>query len=153
MRFAAFRRDRSTGDLQLHIIATNLGLAGTSSSRTAGASARSLSADDILRVGQRGLAHPAKRLAGSRALVVLLVGGEVEGDEKDEVRAENAHAREGGKLLTSALAGIGHPGEVGRGKVGVGGEVDEACAGKELAGVTDKITANGERGLPRSMTN
>lgn len=36
------------------------------------------------RVGERSLAHASQRLASS-SLAVLLVGGEVEGDEEDEV--------------------------------------------------------------------
>ena len=77
------------------------------------------------KIGQRSLAHAAQRLA-SGLLAVLLVGSEVERDEEDQVRAENGDTREGRKLLTSALASIGHPGEVGGSEVGVGGEVDKA---------------------------
>lgn len=36
------------------------------------------------RVGKRSLAHASQRLASS-SLAVLLVGGEVEGDEEDQV--------------------------------------------------------------------
>lgn len=83
-------------------------------------------------VGQRSLAHAAQGLA-SGSLAVLLVGGEVEGDEENQVRAEDANASKGSKLLTSALASIGHVGEVGRGEVGVRGEVDEACFAKRVS--------------------
>lgn len=76
-------------------------------------------------VGERGLAHSSQALASS-GLATALVSGEVERDEKDQVRADDAHAREGGKLLTSAAAGIGHPVEVGGGEVGVRREVDKA---------------------------
>ena len=81
------------------------------------------------RVGQRGLAHPTHSLAPTRPLAVLLVGGEVERDEEEEVRAEDHNARDGSKLLASALDGVGQPLPVGRGEVGPRGEVDEACAG------------------------
>lgn len=83
--------------------------------------------NQVVRVGQRGLRHAAKALAGSRGLV-LLVGGEVERDEQNQVRAEDNDTSKGSKLLTSALAGIGHPGEVGRGEVGVRCEVDKSYA-------------------------
>lgn len=76
-------------------------------------------------VGERGLAHSSQALASS-GLATALVSGEVERDEEDQVRADDAHAGEGGKLLTSAAAGIGHPGEVGGGEVGVRREVDKA---------------------------
>lgn len=36
-------------------------------------------------VGQRSLAHAAKGLASSGTLAALLVGGEVEGDEENQV--------------------------------------------------------------------
>lgn len=67
----------------------------------------------------------AGSLATSWALAILLVGRKVEGDEKEQVRAENAHARERSELLTSALSSIWHPWEVGGCEVGVGSEVDE----------------------------
>lgn len=76
-------------------------------------------------VGKRSLAHAAKRLASSR-LAALLVGGEVEGDEENQVRAENSNTGEGSELLASASTGAGHRGEVSRGEVGVRGEVNEA---------------------------
>lgn len=78
-------------------------------------------------VGDGGLAHAAKRLASSR-LAALLVSSKVEGDEENQVGAENSHARESGEFLTSASTGVGHPLEVGRGEVGVRGEVNEAWA-------------------------
>ena len=87
---------------------------------------------DHLGVGKRSLAHLAQRLAGGRSLLVLAVGGKVEGDEEHKVRAENTHAAEGSKLLTSAGAGIGHPLEVGGGEVGVRRKVDEAKINDEL---------------------
>lgn len=83
-------------------------------------------ASNNVRVGERGLGHLAERLAGAGSLLVRLIGGKVEGDEENQVRADDTHTSEGSELLASALAGIGHPGVVGRGEVGVGGKVDEA---------------------------
>ena len=78
-------------------------------------------------VRQRGLRHAAEGLASARRLLVTLVGGNVEGDEEDEVRGEDADSGDGGEFFARALAGVGEPREVGAGEVGVGGEVDEAC--------------------------
>ena len=55
----------------------------------------------------------------------LLVGCGVEGEKEEKIGGQDAHASERGKLLTSALAGVGHPLEVGRGKVGIRREIDE----------------------------
>lgn len=85
-----------------------------------------LAVGDGCDVGELGVLEGAGGLAARGALAVLLVGRDVEGDEEEEVGAEDAHAGEGGELLAGALAGVGHPVEVGRGEVGVGGEVDEA---------------------------
>jgi hypothetical protein len=80
----------------------------------------------VREVGEGSLAHAAKRLASRLLATRLLVRGGVEGDEENQVRAEDGNTRERGELLTGALASVGHPGEVGRGEVGVGREVDEA---------------------------
>lgn len=77
-------------------------------------------------LGDRRLRHTAKGLASTRRLAILLVRGEVEGDEEDEVGGENSNTGKGGELLSSTLAGVGHPLEVGGGEVGVGRVVDEA---------------------------
>lgn len=74
-----------------------------------------------------GVLEGAGGLAAGGALAVLLVGCDVEGDEEEEVRGDDTHAGEGGEFLACALACVGHPGEVGRGEVGVRGEVDEDC--------------------------
>lgn len=87
-----------------------------------------LSADslgDVQRVGKRSLAHAAQRRTGSLG-GVLLVSREIEGDEQDQVGAENCDSSKSGELLTSALASIGHPGEVGGREVSVRGEVNKA---------------------------
>jgi hypothetical protein len=87
---------------------------------------------DQVRVGKRGLRHTAEALSAGRGLSLLLVGGKVEGDEEDEVRADGNDTGESSKLLARALASIGHPLEVGRGEVGVRGEVDESEIDDEL---------------------
>jgi hypothetical protein len=64
------------------------------------------------------MSHAPERGAGLVALgASLLVCRQVEGDEEHEVGAENEETGESGKLLTSAGTVVGHPGEVGRGKV------------------------------------
>ena len=78
------------------------------------------------RVRQRGLAHPPHGLAPARPLAVLLVRGEVERDEEEEVRAEDDDARDRSELLAGALASIGEPRPVGRGEVGPRREVNKA---------------------------
>lgn len=62
----------------------------------------------------------------------LLVRGEVEGEEKEEVRRDDADTSDGGELLTSALAQVGNVGPVGAGEVGERGKVDESCSMLEL---------------------
>jgi hypothetical protein len=76
--------------------------------------------------------HASEGLASTRRLSSLLVRGEVEGDEENEVRADNNNTSKGGKLLSSTLAGVGHPGEICKGKVCVRCEVDEADVDDEL---------------------
>lgn len=56
----------------------------------------------------------------------LPVGGDVEENEKHQIRGEDTHSGEGGKLLAGAVAGIGQPGEVGGSEVGPRREIDEA---------------------------
>lgn len=68
----------------------------------------------------------ARSLASGGPLSVLLVGGQVEGNEEDEVGADDAHSGEGSEFLAGAVTRVGHPWPVGRGEVGVGREVDEA---------------------------
>ena len=99
------------------------GLGLTVAGSRSSAAISSLAVDGIR---QRGLAHAADGLAATRALAVLPVGGEVEGDEEEEVRGQDTNTSESGKLLTSAGANVGKPGPVGRGEVGPGGEVDKA---------------------------
>lgn len=64
--------------------------------------------------------------ARTSSLGGLLVGGKVEGDEEEEVRAQDAHTGKSGKLFTSAATGIGSPWEVSVREIGVGSEVNES---------------------------
>jgi len=82
--------------------------------------------DETLGIREGSLAEPPQSLSRAGPLAVLSVRGQVERDEQHEVRAEDADPREGGELLARALARVGHPREVGRGEVGVRGEVHEA---------------------------
>ena len=75
--------------------------------------------------------------AGSPAAALghrLLVRGEVEGEEEEEVRGDDADTGDGGELLTSALAHVGDVRPVGAGEVGKGREVDESWQGLERNG-------------------
>lgn len=74
----------------------------------------------ILHLNQRA-GSPAAALGDG-----LLVCGEVETDEEEEVRGDDNHSGDSSELLTSALAQVGHLREVGAGEVGPRGEVDEA---------------------------
>jgi hypothetical protein len=67
----------------------------------------------------------------------LLVGCGVEGEEQEEVGAENGHTSEGGELLTSADTHVGHVGEVSEGEVGVRGEVNKAKVNDKLEDLHD----------------
>lgn len=90
------------------------------------------------------LAEPTPRLANRRDPLILhldqrapgaapalldrlLVRRKVEANKQDEVGAQDADPSDGRELLACAVARVREPGEVGRGEVGPGGEVDEAC--------------------------
>jgi hypothetical protein len=98
----------------------------------------------------RGLGHASDCLACTRRLAVLLVGGEVEGDEEDEVRADGDDAGERSELLSGALAHGGQRGEVGRAEVGVGRKVDEAY---RVSSVQFVRVEEGWNNIPMSMMN
>lgn len=78
---------------------------------------------EVLHVDEGLLAGVAARAANLGSLVV---GGNVEGDEEEQVGGDDTNTSEGSELLTSALAHVGSPGEVDGGEVGVRSEVDEA---------------------------
>lgn len=59
-------------------------------------------------------------------LTGLFVRGKVKWDKEQEVGAEDAHARKGGKLFTGAFSIARHLREVSRGEVCVRSKVDEA---------------------------
>ena len=130
--------------------ASHLSLAGTSSPAVGGG--RTV----LLAGGQSGLAaaeSPLDLLGGGEGLILhlnestgsasatlldgLLVGGDVESNEEDEVAGQDAHASERSELLAGADAGAWEPGEVAGGEVGVGGEVDEAEVDDELGDLED----------------
>jgi hypothetical protein len=120
------------------VSARHLGLAGSNGAVGLGASGGGTvglldrSSLDQMRVGKRSLRHASEALSAGRSLALLLVGGEVEGDEQNEVRADGNDTGESSKLLARALSSVGHPGEVGRGEVGIRGEVDETEINDEL---------------------
>jgi hypothetical protein len=82
----------------------------------------------------RGLSlrHASEGLASTGRFSFLLVRGEVEGDEENEVRADNNNTSKGGILLSSTLASVGYPGKICRGEVSVRCKVDEADVDNEL---------------------
>lgn len=78
---------------------------------------------EVLHVDQRFLASVA---AGTSGLGSLVIGGNVERDEQDQVGADDADTSHSSEFLTGTLAHVREPREVGGGEVGVRGEVDEA---------------------------
>ena len=114
----------------------NLGLAGASDGAVGAASSAAVGTTVDATVGGGGgrdLKVPhldqgllASVAAGTSGLGGLVVGGNVEGDEENEVGADDTNTGHGSEFLTGALAHVRQPGEVGGGEVGVGGEVDEA---------------------------
>lgn len=77
-------------------------------------------------IDRRLLAHLAHAPLTSFGAGLLLVSGEIEGDEEEEVGAKDADARERGELFAGAPAGRGEAGEISGGEVGIGGKVDES---------------------------
>jgi len=71
-------------------------------------------------------------LSSCWALAVLLVGGDVERDEEDEVRAKDSHARESSEFLSSTATRVWHPWKVGGGEVCVRGKVNKDKVNHEL---------------------
>lgn len=78
---------------------------------------------EVLHVDQRFLASVA---TGTSGLGGLVIGGNIERDEQDQVGADDADTGQSGEFLTGTLAHVREPREVGGGEVGVRGEVDEA---------------------------
>lgn len=127
--------DLGTGSLGVTVEKTTLGLA----------------VNEIVGVRQRGLRHATEALAVV-GLALLLVGGDVEGDEEDQVGGKDANSRESSKLLACALAIVWHPLEIGGSEVGVRGEVDKAWT---ILVILTTLTwfVVGRLCLPRSMMN
>ena len=85
----------------------------------------------------REVLHSNERFSSSVApwsssLALLSIGCEVEGDEENEVGAENAHASECSEFLACADSVVRHPLEIDACEVSVGSEVDEAKVDDEL---------------------
>lgn len=78
---------------------------------------------EVLHVDQRFLASVA---TGTSGLGGLVIGGNIERDEQDQVGADDADTGQSSEFLTGTLAHVREPREVGGGEVGVRGEVDEA---------------------------
>lgn len=114
---------------------TELGLAASGSTAVGCSAGGSTCSSTVRHVGRTGgreapagltdggdlLILHLNQCAGSPAAALghgLLVCGEVESDEEEEVGCDDDHSRNGGKLLTSALAHVGHVGSVGAGEVG-----------------------------------
>lgn len=79
---------------------------------------------EVAHVDQGLLASVAARTAD---LGFLLIGGDVEGDEQEQVGGDDTDTSESSEFLTGALAHVGGPREVSRGEVSVRSEVDKAC--------------------------
>ncbi len=90
--------------------------------------------DNFLYCGDLQLAHIPSGLVPHLANAplpalgrcALLIGGEVEGNEEEEVRGKDADSGEGGEFLAGAFSLDGEVWEVGAGEVVVGCVVDEA---------------------------
>lgn len=85
-----------------------------------------LSVSESRNIWELSILKRSRSLATSSLLSILFISGDIERDEKEEIRAEDTHASERSEFLTSALAGVWHVREVGAGEVGVRSEVDEA---------------------------
>jgi hypothetical protein len=68
---------------------------------------------------------------------LFAVGGEIEGDEEDQVRAEDDKSGNRGEFFAGASADVGQPGEVRAGEVGVGCKVHEAQVDDKLNDLHD----------------
>lgn len=110
--------DRAVGTTSSGGRVTTTRLGGVSSGSTNGGDLR------VPHFNQGLAASVATRTA---SLSGFVVGGDVERDEQHQVGRDDDHTSESSKLLASALACVGHVGEVGAGEVGVRGEVNEAC--------------------------
>ena len=100
---------------------------------------------DLMRIGYLHPSHINRGLGNSLALtsrpflslplglvLFLPVSCKIEADKQQEIGAQDSNASERGKLLTCASARVRHPGEVGAGKIRIGGEIDEAKINDEL---------------------
>ena len=76
-------------------------------------------------IWQLSVFQGSSSFATSWAFSILLVCGEVERDEENQVRTDYAHTSESSEFFTGAVSSVWHPWEVGGGEVSVGGEVNE----------------------------
>jgi hypothetical protein len=132
------------------LIASHLSLAGASSAAVGGRGAVLLAGSqsslataesplDLLGSGEGLILHLDKSTGSASAALRLglLVSGNVESNEQDQVAGQDAHASERSELLAGANAGAREPGEVAGGEVGIRGEVDEAQVDDELSDLED----------------
>jgi len=87
----------------------------------------------ILHLNQR-TRRPIPALQPLHALPIRL---RIECQKQYQIARDNHHSTDARKLLTGTRPHVGHPREVGRGEVGVGGEVDEAQIDDELQDLQD----------------
>jgi len=90
-----------------------------------------------VRIWKRKILHRYKRLLSSvpprsSRDGLLPVGGEVEGDEEQEIRAQDAHASKRGKLFTGTSTIVWRRWEVSVAEISVGRKIDEAQVNDEL---------------------
>lgn len=132
------------------LIASRLSLAGAGGTAVGGRGAVLLASSqsslataesplDLLGSRERLILHLNESTGSASAALGLglLVSGNVESDEQNQVAGQDAHAGERSELLASADAGARQPGEVAGGEVRVGGEVDEAEVDDELGDLQD----------------
>jgi hypothetical protein len=132
------------------LIASHLSLAGAGGATVSGRGAVLLASSqsslattesplDLLGSRERLILHLDKSTGSASAALGLglLVSGNVESNEQNQVAGQDAHAGERSELLAGADAGAREPGEVAGGEVGVRGEVDEAEVDDELGNLED----------------
>lgn len=81
--------------------------------------------NDGVWVGKRSLGYFVDSFVVSGVFFIFFVGGEVEGDEEEEVRVENIDIGEGSKFFICVFVGGGYLGLVSWSEVSVWCEVDE----------------------------
>lgn len=77
----------------------------------------------VLHIDQRLLAGVS---AWAGALAGSVVGGKVEGNKQNKVRGNDTNSGQRSKFFACTFAVVRDPREVGRGEIGIRGEIDEA---------------------------